>query len=127
MRIQLIVLATLLGSCVASTPLYYAPGQSSDLAGRVAGPAQRCVPIERDNALRPASGDPNLLVYGWGKKIYVNRLSPGCGFTQDLVLLPVSFGSSYCQNDVVRSIQGSSRFPGPSCILNEWVPYTRVP
>jgi hypothetical protein len=48
MRIQLIVLATLLGSCVASAPLYYPPGQSSDLVGRVAGTPQRCGPIERD-------------------------------------------------------------------------------
>jgi hypothetical protein len=127
MRIQLLVLATLLGSCVASAPLYYPAGPASDLAGRVAGAPQRCVPIERDYAMRPASGDPNLLVYGIGKKIYVNRLSPGCYFTQNLVLMPDSFGSSYCANDVVRSVEASSRFPGPSCILNQWVPYTRTP
>lgn len=129
MRIQLLVLAGLLGSCtVASAPAYYGYGQgpSSDLVGRVAGVPQRCVPIERDYAMRPASGDPNLLVYGIGKKIYVNRLGPGCHLTSDLVLMPDSFGSSYCANDVVRSIEPSSHFPGPSCILNEWVPYTKV-
>jgi hypothetical protein len=127
MRIQLLVLATLLGSCVASAPVPYAQGQSSDLVGRVAGPPQRCVPIERGYVMRPASGDPNLLGYGMGKKIYVNRLSPGCSFTENLVLMPDSFGSSYCQNDVVRSVDASSRLPGPSCILNQWVPYTRAP
>lgn len=125
MRIQLLVLAGLLGSCVASAPVAYGPFQARELAGRVAGTSQRCVPIERDYVLHPDSGDPNLLIYGIGKKIYANRLSPGCTMTQNLVLMPDSFGSSYCANDVVRSVDGSTGFPGPSCILNEWVPYTR--
>jgi hypothetical protein len=126
MRIQLLVLATLLGSCVASAPLYYPAGPSSDLAGRVAGAPQRCVPIERDYAMRPASGDPNLLVYGFGPKIWTNRLSPGCTFdaSSTLVIQPVN-AMSYCANDVVRSV-GYGSFPGRVCILNQWVPYTRV-
>lgn len=127
MRIQLLVLATLLGSCVASAPLYYAGGQSSDLAGRVAGAPQRCVPIQRDYAMRPASGDPNLVVYGFGKNIYVNRLSPGCTLdaSSTLIIEPAN-AMSYCENDVVRAV-GYGSPPGRACILNQWVPYTRTP
>jgi hypothetical protein len=77
--------------------------------------------------MRPASGDPNLLVYGFGPKIWTNRLSPGCTFdaSSTLVFQPIN-ATSYCENDVVRAV-GYGGFPERVCILNQWVPYTRAP
>ena len=55
---------------------------SIDLGRR---PIARCDPIERDYAMHPDSGDPNLLIYGIGKKVYANRLSPGCTMSEIFV------------------------------------------
>jgi len=35
-------------------------------------------------------------------------------------------GSSLCRGDIVRSFDRLSKIPGPSCVLNDFVPYTRV-
>ncbi|MEO6224294.1 MAG: hypothetical protein ABIO80_00350 [Sphingomicrobium sp.] len=125
MRSPLILVAVLLGSCVAPPPGPVGPFQAQELLGRVAGPAQRCVYIQRDMALRPANGDPSTLLYGFGKTIYANHLSAGCGFRQDQTLIMHPIGSEYCVNDVARSVEIGG-FPGPSCNLNMWVPYTAI-
>lgn len=129
MRIQILLLAGLLGACtMAAAPAYYGYGQatSSDLVGRVAGAPERCIPIQRDYTLRTASGDPNALVYGLGSKIWVNRLAPGCTLDPNstLVVRPLN-SMSYCENDLVEGV-GYGSFPGRTCNLNAWVPYTKV-
>lgn len=125
MRVQLFMVAGLLTSCVASVPAYYPQSPSPDLAGRVAGAPQRCVPVMPGSTLRPAAGDPNALVYQIGNTLWVSRLSPGCNMDPTLVLQPQRFGPSYCQNDLIRSTQPSGGVPGPTCTLTQWVPYTR--
>jgi hypothetical protein len=124
MRLPVLVLTALIGSCVAPPPAPNSgPRQVTELVGRVAGPPQRCIPIQIDGNLRPSSSDPGTLLYGNGSLIWANHMSPGChfDFNDTLVLNPT--GSSYCQNDIVRSFQGSSRFPGPSCFMGPFIPY----
>ena len=114
-------LLLLLGSCAA--PPTSVPGRATELTGRVAGVPQRCVPIERDIALRVSDGDRSTLLYGTGRKIWANHLPRGCGFNQGDVLVVQPIGSDYCRGDFVRSIDPVSRFPGPSCYLGDFVPY----
>jgi hypothetical protein len=122
MRIGGLMLTAILGSCAVPPPAPYAPRQAVELAGRVAGAPQRCVSMQTDGAMRPSSTDRGTLIYGNGRTIWINRLSPGCGFDQSDVLVLEPLGSSYCANDIVRSID-TSRMPGPSCILGQWIPY----
>lgn len=124
MRLPVLVLAALVGSCVASPPEPYSgPRQVTELVGRVAGPPQRCIPMQLDGNLRPSSSDPGTLLYGNGGLIWANHLNAGCHFNFNDVLVLNPIGSSYCQNDIVRSFEGSSRFPGQSCIFSQWIPY----
>ena len=125
MNIRVALLLFLLGSC-APPPPASSPRVASELIGRVAGPAQRCLPIERDIGLRIADGDRGTLLYGTGRTIWANHLPAGCGFNQGDVLVVEPIGSDYCRGDFVRSFDPVSRFPGPSCILNDFVPYTRA-
>ena len=98
---------------------------TSELAGRTAGALQRCIPIERDLGLRVDYADHSILLYGQGRKIWANHLARGCSFTPGDVLIAQPIGSDYCRGDFVRSVDPVSRFPGSSCILGEFVPYTR--
>ena len=123
MRTSVFVSTLALFACAAPPP-ESAPGQATELTGRVAGAPQRCVPIERDISLRVADGDRNSLLYGSGRKIWANHLPAGCGFNPRDILVIQPIGSDYCQGDLVHSVDPVSRFPGPSCYLGDFVPYT---
>jgi hypothetical protein len=123
MKTRALVLAMLLESCTAPQP-GPASGQS-ELAGRVAGKPERCVLIERDEALRVDEGNRHTLLYGHGGRIWANHLAPNCGFNRGDVLVIKPIGSDYCRGDFVRSFDPVSRFPGASCVLGDFVPYTR--
>jgi hypothetical protein len=96
-----------------------------ELAGRTAGPAQACIPIVRTEPLRLAEGDTHMLLYGRGTTIWANSLGPGCGFSYSDTLITESHDGRYCRGDLVRSTDGISRVPGPTCVLGEFVPYKR--
>jgi hypothetical protein len=123
MKARTTALALLLGSCAAPQP-NPAPGHS-ELSGRTAGAPQRCVPIERDLSLRADEGDRHTLLYGQGRRIWANHLAPNCSFDRSDVLVIKPIGSDYCRGDFVQSFDPVSRFPGSSCILSDFVPYTR--
>ena len=98
--------------------------QVADLAGRSAGPPQRCTTIVRGEGLRPVDAD--TVVYGRGKTLFVSELGPRCaGFPLGHVLVVEPIGSQYCRGDRVRSFDATSRVPGPACILGDFVPYRR--
>jgi len=125
MRATMFILPLAMVACAAPPPAP-APGRATELTGRVAGAPQRCIPIERGWALRVADGDRSTLLYGYGNRIWANHLPPGCGFNQGDVLVIQPIGSDYCRGDFVRSFDPVGRFPGPSCILGDFVPYTRT-
>jgi hypothetical protein len=69
---------------------------------------------------------PEVVVYGSGRTIWVNRLPspcPGMNLMNSLIVEP--FGSQYCRGDRVRSLEPVSKIPGPYCLLGDFVPYTR--
>ena len=123
MRSHFALFLLFLGSCAAPQPAPV-PGRATELTGRVAGAAQRCVPIESGWALRIAEGDRGTLLYGYGRRIWASHLPTGCGFNRDDTLVVQPIGSDYCRGDFVRSFDPVSRFPGPSCYLGDFIPYT---
>jgi hypothetical protein len=124
MRFMRLAAVLLLGACAAPQPTE-APGPPRELAGRVAGPAQKCVLIQANESLRVSDTNRHLLLYGSGKTIFANQLAPACGYGRDDVLITEPSGSYYCRGDLVRSMDRLSHIPGPSCAIGEFVPYTR--
>lgn len=120
-----VTLAILLLSCAVPPPGPESMGPSSELAGRLAGTPKRCVSIEPSGSLRIAEHDDHMLLYGSGRTIWVNDLGRECGFNSNDVLVTHPFGSSYCEGDIVHSIDRSSHIPGPTCVLSNFVPYSR--
>jgi hypothetical protein len=98
---------------------------SRELAGRVAGPAQECVPIQQAENLRIV--DQRTLAYGTGRTLWVNRLESDCPGMQAMDRLIVDVhGSEYCRHDHFRSVGFSGSIPGPVCFLGKFTPYRRT-
>jgi hypothetical protein len=125
MKRSIPVLLLTLVSCAAPAPGPDRQGPPVELAGTVAGPPQRCISLNQLDALRVSDGDRHTLVYGNGRTIMANHLGPSCGFGRDDVLVTEPTGSQLCGGDIVRSFDRNSRIPGPSCVLSQFVPYTR--
>ena len=63
--------------------------------------------------------------YGSGKTIWVNALGGGCRFGFNDIPIFEPTVSAYCRGDIVRSVDRDSHISGPSCVLGEFVPFTR--
>ena len=124
MKLRIALVALLAGSCVAPPP-EEPQRQPIELAGRVAGAAQRCVSIQQSEALRVSDTNRHVLVYGSGRRLWANHLGPQCGFGRDDIIVTEPIGSYHCRGDIIRSFDRYSRIPGPSCILGDFVPYRR--
>jgi hypothetical protein len=123
-KLRVALIALFAGSCAAPQPEQ--PSRPPvELAGRAAGPAQRCVPIDQSESMRVTDTNRHVLVYGSGRTTWANHLGPQCGFGRDDVLVTEPIGSYHCRGDIIRSFDRYSRIPGPSCILGDWVPYRR--
>ena len=123
MRIIGFAMMPVLVGCAVQSPLP-AEGSIPELAGRVAGAPQRCVPTEQTQGLRPANR--TTILYGSGRTIWVNHMQQNCsGFSQwdPLVIEPI--GSQYCRGDLVRTFDPVSKVPGAACRLGDFIPYTR--
>lgn len=112
--------AALMAGCAPSAP-EGPPGPIAEVAGRIAGPAQTCVPIESSSSMRLA--DRHTLIYNTGRTVWVSRTNCPAGSDDLLVLHPS--GSQHCRGDIVGTIDRLSRIPGPSCVIGDWVPYRR--
>lgn len=126
MKIRSAALMLVLASCAEpQAPEIARQGPATELAGRTAGPARLCIPLDKYQALRVSEADPHTLLYGYGKTIWVNNLGPDCSFNQGAVLVTHLFGSSYCQGDTIHALDPFSHIPGPECLLGRFTPYTR--
>jgi hypothetical protein len=123
MRLQIVLLAAILGSCGAPPPIA-PPRPVAELVGRTPGPAKDCVPIRTTENLHVAD-DQSTLIYGSGKTIWVNALGPTCRFGFNDIPIFEPTVSSYCRGDIVRTVDRLSHIPGPSCVLGPFVPFTR--
>ena len=102
-----------------------ASGLARDLAGHVAGAPQSCVGIFPNQNLRVI--DASTIAYGYGRTIYVNRLSGPCPGLEPLSTLIVQAeGNQYCRGDRIQGREPGAIIPGPTCNLRDWTPY-RMP
>jgi hypothetical protein len=123
MRINFILLAVMVGSC-APAPVAMAPRPLTELAGRAAGLPKDCVPIRPAEGLHVAD-DRSTLIYGSGRTVWANALGPACTFGFNDIPIFEPTVSSYCRGDIVRTVDRYSHIPGPSCVLGQFVPFTR--
>lgn len=123
MNLRTLAFVLLLGSCAAPQPIPERQAPPAELAGRVAGAPRNCAMLDQLNSLRVSENNRHVLIYGSGRTIWANRV--GCGFRYDDVLVTEPTGSQLCRGDIVRSFDRYSRIPGPSCVLSDFVPYTR--
>ena len=94
------------------------------LEGRIAGEPQRCVPIEQARSLTIV--ERGTMLYSSGRTIWLVRLRDACPSLSRFDTLVVEpMGSQYCRGDQVRSIDPGSTIPGPICVIESFVPYTR--
>jgi hypothetical protein len=124
MRFAVFLAAATLAGCAAPQP-ESAPQQPKELAGRSAGPAERCLLIQPAESLHVSENDGHTLLYGSGRTIWANRVGRGCSFRSDDILITAPIGSYHCRGDLVRSMDRFTRIPGSSCLLGDFVPYTR--
>lgn len=123
--LMLIAAAGLVASCTRP-PMQAEAAAANVLAGRVAGPPQTCIsvnPAENIHAL-----DAQTLAYGYGRTIYVNHLRAPCPAIGEAntIIVEAATGNQYCRGDRVRGREPGAIIAGPSCNLQDWVPY-RLP
>ena len=124
MRLRTIALCALLCACSDQPPQAAGPTQIAELAGRVAGPPEQCVTFRPNENLRTTDSDRHVLLYSSGSKLWVNHLG-SCSFGTNDVLVVERTGSQVCRGEIIRSFDAMSKIPGPSCILGDFIPYTR--
>ena len=110
--------AITLASCTPSPPPGPLHGPAEELAGRLAGPPERCVSTSSMNSLRVSERDGHLLLYGSGRTIWANPLGQ-CSLRADDVLVTEPIGSNYCRGDLVRSFDRQSGIPGPASAFTD--------
>lgn len=121
--LMLIAAAALTASCARPATLQGA-ALAQETAGRIAGPAQTCINTEQAQNLRVL--DRQTLAYGWGSTVYINHLAAACpGLDQTSTLIISAQSGQYCRGDRVQARELGAIIPGPSCNLNDWIPYRR--
>jgi hypothetical protein len=98
------------------------------LAGKVAGKGQDCLPTFRSNDMIRIDEDTVLFRDG-SSRIYRNETNGSCNGlgSPNYALVTNSFGSSgrLCRGDIARMVDISSGMAVGSCVIGEFVPYTR--
>jgi hypothetical protein len=82
------------------------------------------VSLRSADSFRPSDTDRHTLIYESGATVWANRLGQ-CAFGHDDVLVTEPTGSRYCRGDLVRSFDRTSHIPGPTCVLDDFIPYRR--
>ena len=104
------------GSATAVDPL------ARSLSGQVAGPAQSCIaPPTNQNVMVI---DASTVAYDVGRTLWVNRLQHACpSLSPHNNVIIEHGGAQVCRGDRVRGLEPGASIPGPSCNLQDWVPY----
>ena len=122
--------ALVLGSCATApaeqTRSPRAAQELADaLAGRVAGPPQRCITTYRTTKVNPI--DDFTILYDQGSTIYVQNPRGGCpgiGSGSD-ILVTRQVGNQICDGEIAQTVDLTSRVARGGCVFGPFVPYTR--
>lgn len=96
------------------------------LAGKVAGKPETCLPSYRSTDLIRVS-DTILLYRSGGNLVYRNDLKGSCpGLARDSDIMVIEqFGSQVCNGDFFHLVDRSSGIRGPTCVFGDFVPYRK--
>ncbi len=122
--------ALLIGAC--ATPQQQAKTKergerllAKTLEGRVAGPAQNCIPTGFTNG--PQVVGDSLIYRQSGKRVWRSQVGDRCPFLRDdQIVVSILYGTQVCRNDRFRLIDRGSRIPSADCTFGEFVPYDKV-
>ncbi len=129
--ILLLLLGATVVSCTTAPPDATASARSAQryqelIAGKVAGPAQGCLPLLPTRGDMIVIDDQTVAFKGGAGRVYVSHLSPGCSEVGlGNALITKQTGSSLCSGDIARVQNLMSGITVGSCTFGEFVPYTR--
>ena len=95
------------------------------LAGRVAGPPQRCITTYRTTKVNAI--DDFTILYDQGSTIYVQNPRGGCpgiGSGSD-ILVTRQTTNQLCNGEIAQTVDLTSRIERGGCVFGPFVPYTR--
>ena len=96
------------------------------LAGRVAGPPQRCITTYR--ATKVNAIDDFTILYDQGSTIYVQNPRGGCpgiGSRRNILVNRVFGTNQLCSGDISHLLDPVSGIQGGACVFGDFVPYTK--
>ena len=99
---------------------------SRELAGRVAGAPQSCLPEYSTSQLNVI--DNNTLIYRDGRTVWVQRPRGGCSGLANSgnTLVTRKFGTSQmCDGDISQVVDLRTGMLAGSCVFGPFVPYTK--
>ena len=127
MRLPFLVSILCLAACQGSNldPIRPAGGvQPAELQGRNAGSPRTCISTAANQNVRVL--DAATVAYDSGAVIWVNRLLAACpGLSPYNTTIIERSGAQLCRGDRLRGLESGGIIPGPSCNLQDWVPYRR--
>jgi hypothetical protein len=96
------------------------------LAGRVAGPPQRCIAHSSSANDGPTIVDANTILYRQGTRLYRTGLRDACpGLRPFTTLIVDVYAGQLCANDHFRVLQPGTTLPSAICRFGEFTPYTK--
>ena len=96
------------------------------LAGRVAGPPQRCISNFSNTQARVV--DDWTILYDEGRTIYVQNPKgecPGIGNGSRTLVARQVGTSQMCEGDINQVVDLQSGIGGPTCVFGPFVPYRK--
>lgn len=93
------------------------------LAGKVAGRAEKCLPLHRTRDMERI--DDTTILFRDGSTIYVNTTLGACNnlANQSYALVTRNFGPQLCRGDIATVTDMTSGITVGSCSLGDFVPY----
>ena len=130
---RLVILAAAAGAVAACAPGYDQPMSQraamrfdSELAGRIAGRPQNCLPIRSTaNVVAARAG---TLLFREGAMVYASEIGGGCSALADnhYTLVTENFGGALCRGSLARVVDlTSGGITRGSCVLGNFTPYRR--
>ena len=130
--VPILLVGSLLAACsTAPQPVRSAKAEQRYqelLAGKVAGTPQSCLPSYRSNDMVVI--DDNTVLFREGSnRTWVNRLQSGCsnlGSGHYALVTRTYGGAGLCRGDIAQVADVQNGITVGSCVLGDFVPYTRV-
>lgn len=117
----------LLAGCTTTTEQSDARDQArleKALAGLTPGEPVRCIHRDRFTEIRPFQG--TILYVAGRNRMWRNDVVGNCaGLRRGDIIVSKTFGSQYCDGDIIQTRSPTGGFLSGSCSLGKFTPYTR--